>query len=102
MLQINTKMNKTTIITEISERTGIDQPDVQTIVDTMLQLIQQALLENKEVYLKGFGKFFNKKRSKKIGRNIANNTSLTIEAHHVPVLKMSKAFIEKIKAYVTP
>jgi len=90
-------MNKTTIIAKLTEQTGIDKTDVQTIVENMLQLIQQTLLEQEEVYLKGFGRFFNKKRSSKIGRNITNNTAIAIEAHYTPVLKMSKTFVNQIK-----
>ncbi len=90
-------MNKLTMIKKLVEQTGIEKPDVETIVENMLQLIQTTLLQDEEVYLKGFGRFFNKKRSPKIGRNIASNTSLSIKAHYVPVLKMSKLFVNQVK-----
>lgn len=90
-------MNKTTIITKLADQTGINKADVQTIVENMLQLIQQTLLENAAIHFKGFGRFCNKKRSKKIGRNITTNTAVTIEAHYVPVLKMSKLFLQQVK-----
>jgi DNA-binding protein HU-beta len=94
-------MNKATIITQLAEQTGIERADVELIVENMLGLIQQTLLENEEVYLKGFGKFFNKKRAQKIARNIADNTSITIAAHYIPTLKMSTDFVKQIKERLT-
>ncbi len=90
-------MNKAEVIAKIATKTGIHKHDVQTIVENMLQVIQQAMVEGQEVHFKGFGRFFNKKRSQKIARNLAKNTAITIEAHYVPTLKISKDFINKIK-----
>ncbi len=93
-------MNKAEVVSKISAQTGIHKYDVQAVVENMLQVIQQAMIEGEEVHFKGFGRFFNKKRSQKIGRNLANNTAITIKAHYVPTLKISKDFINKIKETV--
>jgi DNA-binding protein HU-beta len=49
------------------------------------------------VHFKGFGRFFNKKRSKKIARNLISNTALIIDAHYVPSLKFSQDLVDKVK-----
>lgn len=90
-------MKKAEIINKIAIKTGIHRSDVQTVVENMLEVIQQAMLEGDEVHFKGFGRFFNKKRSQKIARNLAKNTAITLQAHYVPTLKISKDFINKIK-----
>ena len=41
--------------------------------------------------------FINKKRAKKIARNISKNTAIVIDEHYVPSFKPSKVFVNKIK-----
>jgi DNA-binding protein HU-beta len=50
------------------------------------------------IYVRGFGSFVNKKRAKKIARNISKNTAIVIDEHYVPSFKPAKVFIEKIKS----
>jgi DNA-binding protein HU-beta len=93
-------MTKLEVISKISEKTGIDKSDVQLTIENFFHVVQEALLENEIVHFKGFGKFINKKRSKKIARNLSDNTAIVLEAHYVPTLKISKEFIDKIKSTI--
>jgi DNA-binding protein HU-beta len=93
-------MNRAKVISKIRNLTGIQEEDVKVVVETFLHVIQQALIAGEEVHIKGFGKFFNKKRSSKIARNLSNNTALLIGAHYIPTLKLSKDFVNKIKKIV--
>jgi DNA-binding protein HU-beta len=90
-------MNKAEVISKIATKTGVNRSDVQLIVETLFQVIQQAMIEGEAVHFKGFGRFFNKKRSKKIARNLTDNTAMVIDAHYVPSLKISKDFVNKVK-----
>jgi DNA-binding protein HU-beta len=49
------------------------------------------------IYVRGFGSFVNKKRAKKVARNISKNTAIIIDEHFIPSFKPSKSFIQKIK-----
>ena len=93
-------MNKIDVIYKIAIKTGIDRQDVKLIVENLLQVIQDSMLEGKAIHFKGFGKFYNKKRAKKIARNLTDNTAIIIESHYVPILKISSNFINKIRANV--
>ena len=90
-------MIKAQIVSEISRKTGISKADIQLALETLLQTIQDAMIEGEEVHFRGFGSFVNKKRARKITRNIAQNTALIIESHYVPTFVPSKAFSAKIK-----
>lgn len=90
-------MTKADIINEISEKTGIDKTDVQTTVEAFFSVIKKSMSEGENIYVRGFGSFVNKKRAKKIARNISKNTAIVIEEHFVPSFKPSKMFTEKIK-----
>ncbi|MDQ3535290.1 MAG: integration host factor subunit beta [Bacteroidota bacterium] len=91
-------MTKAEVISQIAEKTGIDKADVQTTVEAFFSVIKNSMAEGENVYVRGFGSFVNKKRAKKIARNISKNTAIVIDEHFVPSFKPSKVFIEKIKS----
>lgn len=93
-------MTKADIISEISEKTGIDKSDVSTTVESFFQVVKENMAEGNNIYIRGFGSFVNKRRARKIARNISKNTALVIEEHFVPSFKPSKVFVEKVKGSV--
>ena len=94
-------MTKSDVINEISEKTGIDKLDVQASVEAFFSVVKTSMADGKNIYVRGFGSFVNKKRAKKIARNISKNTAIVIEEHYIPSFKPSKIFIDKIKRNVT-
>jgi len=90
-------VTKADVITEISEKTGIDKADVTATVEAFFTVVKDSMADGENIYVRGFGSFVNKKRAKKIARNISKNTAIVIEEHFVPSFKPSKVFVEKIK-----
>ena len=90
-------MRKLEIINKVSSQTGIDKSDVQETVEAVLITIKEALKNGESVYIRGFGTFSNKKRAKKIARNISTNTAIILDAHYIPSFKPSKIFNKLIK-----
>ena len=90
-------MTKADIITKIADQTGIDKADVQTTVEAFFTVVKNSMAQGDNIYVRGFGSFINKKRAKKIARNISKNTAIVIDEHYVPSFKPSKVFVEKIK-----
>ena len=72
-------MRKLEIINKVSSQTGIDKSDVQETIEATLITIKEALKEGESVYIRGFGSFTNKKRARKIARNISTNTAIILE-----------------------
>ena len=90
-------MTKADVITQISEQTGIDKTDVSAAVEAFFSVIKNSMADGNNVYVRGFGSFVNKKRAKKVARNISKNTAIIIDEHFIPSFKPSKVFVEKIK-----
>lgn len=90
-------MTKAEVISEIAEKTGIDKADVSTTVEAFFSIVKDSMSSGNNIYVRGFGSFVNKKRKKKIARNISKNTAIVIDEHYVPSFKPSKVFVEKIK-----
>ncbi|NJL15532.1 MAG: integration host factor subunit beta [Microscillaceae bacterium] len=90
-------MTKAEVIAEIVEKTSLAKEDVQFIVETFFKVIQKAMENGENIYVRGFGSFVNKKRARKIARNISQNTALVIDAHYIPSFKPAKTFVSRIK-----
>jgi DNA-binding protein HU-beta len=90
-------VTKAEVISEIAEKTGVEKDKVQITVEAFFKVIQNSMENGENIYVRGFGSFINKKRAKKIARNISKNKAMTIPEHYVPSFKPSKVFIERIK-----
>jgi len=90
-------MTKADIVSEISKKTGIDKATVLTTVEAFMESVKKSLVNEENVYLRGFGSFILKKRAKKTARNISKNTTIIIPEHNIPAFKPAKTFTQSIK-----
>jgi len=90
-------MTKADIVSEISQKTGIDKTTVLATVEAFMTSVKEALAQDENVYLRGFGSFILKKRAQKTARNISKNTTIIIPEHNIPAFKPAKTFMEDIK-----
>ncbi len=90
-------MTKADIISEISNKTGIEKVDVQETVEAFFKVIKNSMIGGENVYVRGFGSFVVKKRAQKTARNISKNTAIIIPEHYVPSFKPAKVFVDKVK-----
>ena len=90
-------MTKADVINQIAEQTGIDKVDVSASVEAFFSVIKNSMAEGNNIYVRGFGSFVNKKRARKVARNISKNTAIIIDEHFIPSFKPSKVFVDKIR-----
>jgi DNA-binding protein HU-beta len=90
-------VTKLDIINQIAEKTGIDKSDVTASVEAFFSIVKSNMSNGHNIYVRGFGSFINKKRKKKVARNISRNTAIIIDEHYIPSFKPAKIFISKIK-----
>ena len=90
-------MTKADLISEITQKTGIEKIAVQATVESLMTSIIDAMESGENVYLRGFGSFVIKKRAEKTGRDISKNTTLIIPEHFVPTFKPAKTFVNGVK-----
>ena len=80
-------MTKKEIVDKVSKQTGIDREDVYLLFESFIKTIQDSMVDGKNIYIRGFGSFINKKKARKIARNISTNTAIIIESHYYPTFK---------------
>ncbi|HKM31370.1 MAG: integration host factor subunit beta [Bacteroidales bacterium] len=93
-------MTKADIVNEIAKTTGLEKVAVQKVVESFMETVKDSLIQNNNVYLRGFGSFILKKRAKKTARNISKNTTIIIPEHYIPAFKPAKVFMNKVKESV--
>ncbi|MFN4147635.1 MAG: HU family DNA-binding protein [Runella sp.] len=91
-------MTKADLIAAITEQTGLEKAHVSDTVEAFFTVVKDSLAQGENIYVRGFGSFINKKRAKKVARNISQNTAIVIEEHYVPSFKPAKIFVEQVKS----
>jgi len=93
-------MTKAEIVSNISDKSGIEKADVLATVEAFMDEVKNSLEKGDNVYLRGFGSFIIKTRAEKTGRNISKNTTIKIPAHNIPAFKPANVFVEGVKSKV--
>lgn len=92
------KVTKADIIAKIAQKTTLDKMSVQVAVEAFFDVVKENMAEGENIYVRGFGSFINKRRAKKVARNISKKVSIEIPEHYVPSFKPSKSFVETVKS----
>lgn len=90
-------MNKTTLVTEVAKRTGVEKPDVAKVVDGVLDEVRGAVARGERVTLLGFGTFERRRRSARTGRNPHTGEAVKVPARAMPSFRPGKAFRESVQ-----
>lgn len=83
-------MNKAELVDRIAQRTGLTKKDARKALDATIDIITDAIANNEEVLLTGFGKFEvrTRKRSQRI--NPQTQKRITVPEKVVPAFKPGK------------
>jgi nucleoid DNA-binding protein len=89
-------MTKQQLIEKVATQTELKKSEVEVAVDSVLDLIAEALRSNERVDLRGFGSFVVKDRKERQGRNPRTGETITIAAKRDASFKPSKELTEKL------
>ncbi|MCQ2335234.1 MAG: HU family DNA-binding protein [Paludibacteraceae bacterium] len=88
-------MTKAELVSEVSLRTGYSKSDILQILEATGAVISDTMAGGENVYLRGFGTFFNKTRAQKTARDILRKTSVIVPEHQIPAFKGAADFMAK-------
>ena len=90
-------MNKTELIAAITEKTGFTKKDAEKALNSVVDVIAEALTQGEKVQIVGFGSFEVKDRPERVARNPqAPDQEITIPASKAPVFKAGKSLKEAV------
>ncbi|MCQ2082935.1 MAG: integration host factor subunit beta [Bacteroidaceae bacterium] len=90
-------MTKADVVNQIAQKTGLDKTDILTCVEGFMEVVKESLVNDENVYLRGFGSFITKKRAAKAARDILKNTTITVPEHKIPAFKPAKTFAISVR-----
>jgi integration host factor beta subunit len=91
-------MTKADLVEQIADATGLTKKDTAVVVDGFLEAVKQALAQEKNIEIRGFGSFKVKKRKARKARNPRTGDPVQVPSRHVPTFKPSKELKELITA----
>ncbi len=85
-------LTKAEIVEAIYEKTDKNRADVRHVVENLLELMKQAIKNDKALLLSGFGKFEAYDKTARKGRNPQTDETITLDPRKVVVFRLSRKF----------
>src|SRR5512146_2250723 len=79
-VKLKADMTKQQLIEKVAAKAESGRAEAEVAVDSVLELIAEALRSNERVDLRGFGSFVVKQRKERQGRNPRTGETITIAA----------------------
>lgn len=89
-------MNKAELVNAMANDTGLTKKDVETVLNSFVNVVSDELAKKEKVQLVGFGTFETRERAARSGRNPQTGEELKIAAATVPAFKAGKALKDKV------
>lgn len=97
IVQVMCGMNKMGLVDAVSEKIGGTKKTAEDAVDCIFDCIQKTLAQGEEVAVSGFGSFFVKKRSARMGVNPRTGQKIEIAATVTPKFRAGKSLKAAVK-----
>ncbi len=91
-------MNKSELVTAISERTGLEKNKVENFLNAFTEVVTESVSSGDKVQLVGFGTFEKRHREARAGRNPKTGEPIQIAATDVPAFTAGKLFKDAVSA----
>lgn len=89
-------MNKSELIDAVANAADMTKADATKAVDAFIGVVTDALKEDDQVTLVGFGTFLVRQREARSGRNPRTGETIQIKASKVPSFKAGKALKDAV------
>ena len=89
-------MNKTELISNVADSTGMTKADAGRAVESVFDQIKVSLKNHDSVAIVGFGTFSTGQRNARTGRNPRDGSTVSIPASTVVKFKAGKALKEAV------
>ena len=92
-------LTKAQIVNEVERQNGFPKKQSFKIVETLLELIKNALESGDDVMISGFGKFCVKEKKQRKGRNPATGEDMMLRPRKTATFRWSRKLRDKINEY---
>ncbi|WP_319763415.1 integration host factor subunit alpha [Maridesulfovibrio sp.] len=85
-------LTKASVVDYIYEKTDRNRAEIKELVESILDLMKQAVKRDHAMLISGFGKFEAYDKNARKGRNPQTNEAITLPARKVVVFRLSRKF----------
>ncbi len=89
-------MNKSELIAEVAEKTGLTKKDAEAAVKAVTDTITDAMIQGDKVQLVGFGTFEVRERAARFGRDPRTGESMEIAASKAQAFKAGQGLKDAV------
>ena len=89
-------MNKAELVNAMATETGLKKKDVESVLNSFVNVVSNELSNKGKVQLVGFGTFETRERAARTGRNPQTGEDIKIAAATTPAFKAGKALKDKV------
>jgi len=93
-------MTKIELSKSIADKTGLQTNEVVKIVEAFMNVVKDSICKGNNIYMRGFGTFYIKRRARKPARIITRGEQIIIPAHNIVKFKPAPVFKNKLKKSV--
>ena len=90
-------MNKSDLITVLSEETTLSKAEIASVLDALVRVVERTLASGEKVQWSGFGTFNVTKRSARMGINPSTKERIELPEAMVPKFKPAKSLRDQVK-----
>jgi DNA-binding protein HU-beta len=87
-------VTKIEIVEALAEKTGMQKKDAETVLETLVNTIQESLKNGQKVNLAGLGTFVVVEKKARVARNPKTGETVQVEAKKAPKFKPGKQLKE--------
>ena len=91
-------MNKSELISELSEETTYSKKDITRVIDSLTRIIGRTLKKGEKVAITGFGSFWLSNRPARRGINPATKERIDLPEISIPRFKAGKSLREVVRS----
>ena len=89
-------LTKTDLIEKVRDKNGLSKKKSSETVETLLEIVKQALASGEDVLISGFGKFCAKQKKERKGRNPATGGNMMLPPRKVVTFRCSGILRDKV------
>lgn len=89
-------MNKSDLITALSNKEDLTEKDTKTIIDLVFDCFTKTLKDSGRIESRGFGSFSAREYKSYTGRNTKTGKGLEVKSKRLPFFKVGKELKQKV------
>ena len=89
-------MNKSELVKALADRGRLSMKDSKEAINTFVDALVEAILEDERIEIRGFGSFVNKNYNTYVGRNPKTGEKIKVPEKKLPFFKVGKELKQRV------